>query len=437
MALSTRRPQGPTISYPQRLGLAFRDHDAACPVQSRTTDPFIIQANSRPPVHFSTCLPRGHLAPAMAFETPVRAASLLDTGIGIVPPSTILRTVGGSARKVGTTRMLDELEALKAMGDCVRASARKKIVELSVGRPVVHASGGGRRGSSHRLKLKLDLENVSGESGGEVQNGDASVGPRHSAKRPGLRVLIKERRNSRAEPRRPNARNGSLGSGSGSWLMGSSFADGSKHAPEPQPMRDTVAESATTDTASEPPSPSPRPSSALSRRGSTSAISSSGGPYSNGAPRSSSARYKAGNCSDSLTPMQRTRRVIRIDPIGLFRNGDKAARTRTRRGPVVTGFEDGDDDATPRPLARHAAPEPDKTLLAPPPPPTFQAAHFAETSLNPFSESNTTGRNLTRTRGQNESQIQDIRTEEVIGILKSDEEMELDDSPLDLRPQDI
>ena len=147
----------------------------------------------------------------MAFETPVRAASLLGTGIRIVPPSTILRTVGGSARKVGTTCMLDELEALKAMGDCVCASARKKIVELSVGRPMVDASNGVRRSSSHRVKLKLDFENVSGESGGEVQNRDARVGPRHSARRPGLRVFIKERRNSRAEPRRPSARNGSLG----------------------------------------------------------------------------------------------------------------------------------------------------------------------------------------------------------------------------------
>ena len=125
-----------------------------------------------------------------------------------------------------------------------------------------------------------------------------------------------------------------------------------------------------------------------------------------------------------------------MDPMGLFRNGDKATRTRPRRGPVATGVEDGDDDATPPPLARHAAPEPDKTLLAPPPPPTFQAAHSAETSLNAFSEPNTTGRNRTRTRGQNESQIQHIRTEEVIDILKSDEEMELDDLPRDLRPRD-
>ena len=42
------------------------------------------------------------------------------------------------------------------------------------------------------------------------------------------------------------------------------------------------------------------------------------------------------------------------------------------------------------------------------------------------------GRNRTRTRGQNESQI---RTAEIIDILMRDE-MELDDSPRDLRPQD-
>ena len=39
--------------------------------------------------------------------------------------------------------MLDELEALKAIGDTVRTSAWKKIVELNTGRFVVHASGAG------------------------------------------------------------------------------------------------------------------------------------------------------------------------------------------------------------------------------------------------------------------------------------------------------
>ena len=391
------------------------------------------------PVSAPASLPHGHRSPMVAFETPVRAASLLGTGIGVAPPSTIRHTVGGSARKAGTTRMLDELEGLKAMGDCVRASARKKIVELSVGRPMVHASGGGRRGTGHRLKLKLDFESISGESGDDVGNKDASLGLGHSAKRPGLRVFIKERSYSHGGPRQPNARNGSLRSGSGSvsWLMGSSFADGYGNAQAPQPMQDAGAESATTDTASEPPSPSPRPGSALSRRGSTPASSTPGGPYSAGALGSSSTRSKTGNRSYSLTPMIRVpsagsislrskaTNTDRIDPMGLFRGGEKAAG-----GPLAAGFED--DDPTPRPFARHAAPEPDKTLLVPPPP-AFQDAQFAEISFNPFSELNTTGRS--RTRSQNESQIQHIRTEEVIDIVKSDEEMGSDDSPRDLQDE--
>src|SRR5258706_7473269 len=298
------------------------------------------------PVSAPASLPHGHRSPIVASETPVRAASLVGTGIGVLPPSTIRRTVGGSARKAGTTRMFDELEGLKAMGDCVRASARKKIVELSVGRPMVHASGGGgRRGTGHRLKLKLDFENVSGESGDDIGNRDASVGLGHSVKRPGLRVFIKERSYSHGGPRQPNARSGSLGSGSGSWLMGSSFADGYGNTQAPHPIQDTGAESATTETASEPPKPSPRPGSAVSRRGSTRAISTPGGPYSTSALGSSSARSKAGNRSNSLTPRIRVpsagsitlrskaTNTDRIDPMGLFRGDEKAAR-----GPFVTGF---------------------------------------------------------------------------------------------------
>ena len=408
--------------------------------QSKAPLPFpssIKQISDRQPVSAPASLPHGHRSPVVAFETPVRAASLLGTGVGVVPPSTIRHTVGGSARKAGTTRMLDELEGLKAMGDCVRASARKKIVELSVGRPMVHASGGGRRGAGHKLKLKLDFESVSGESGEDVGNRDVSLGLGHSVKRPGLRVFIKERSYSHAGPRQPNARSGSLGSGSGSWLMGNSFADGYGNAQAPHPIQDTGAESATTDTASEPPSPSPRPGSALSRRGSTPAISTPGGPYSTGVLGSSSTRSKAGNRSNSLTPMIRVpsagsisfrykaNNTDRIDPMGLFRNDEKVAR-----GPVVAGLED--DDPTPRPFAKHTAPEPDKTLLAPPLP-AFQDSQFPETSFNPFSEPNTPGRN--RTRSQNESQMQHIRTEEVIDIAKSDEEMESNDSPRDLQDE--
>jgi len=384
------------------------------------------------PVSAPASLPHGHRAPAVTFETPVRAASLLGMGMGtgIAPPSTIRRTVGGSARKAGTTRMLDELEALRAMGDCVRASARKKIVELSTGRSVVHASGAGRRGPGQRLQLKLDFENVSGESGGETGNRDASVGPGQSGKRPGLRVFVKERSYGRAGSRQPKE---NLGSGSGSWLMGSSLVDGSGHA---APMQDTGAESAATDTASEPPSPSPSPGSALSRRGSTPAISTPGGSRSIGAPGSGSSRPKAGNRSNSLTPMLRvssagsisfrnkTSNTNRIDPMGLFRNGEETTRVH------AATLEDA--DATPRSLARYPAPEPDRTRPALPPP-IFQEARLPETSFNPFSEPNTTSRN--RSRSQNESQLQHIRTEEVIDLAVSDKEVELNDSPRDFRDE--
>ena len=376
------------------------------------------------PVSAPASLPHGHRAPAVTFETPVRAASLL----GVAPTSTIRRTVGGSARKAGTTRMLDEREALKAMGDCVRASARKKIVELSTGRPVVRASGEGRRGSGHRLKLKLDFENVSGESEGDAGHGNASVVPGQSAKRPGLRVFVKERSYSQGGPRQPTARNGSLGSGS--WLLGSSIVDGSRHSQAPQTILDAGAESAATDTASEPPSPSPRPG---SRRGTTSGVSTPGGSHFTSASGSGSALSKASNRSDSFTPILRvpsagsisfrnkTSNTDRVDPMGLFRGGEKA----TSR-PVATTL---DDDATPRPLGRHSAPGSDRTRLVLPPP-VFQEPQFADTSFNPFSGSNTTGRN--RSRNQSESQIQHIRTEEVIDLANSEEEI---DSPEDIQDE--
>lgn len=413
---------------------------AAMPLlaQSKVPQPLPVSVKriaDHQPVSAPASLPHGHRAPAVTFETPIRATSLLDAGagIGVGPPSTIRRTVGGSARKVGTTRMLGEFEALKAMGDCVRASARKKIVQLSTGRPVVHAGGGGRRGTGHRLKLKLDFENVSGDSGG-----DASVDPGRSAKRPGLRVFVKERSYSQPGPRQPNARNRSLGSGSGSWLMGGSLADGSGHSSAPQPTQDTGAESAATDTASEPPSPSPRPGSALSRRGSTPAVSTPGGPHSIGAPGSGSTRSRVSHRSNSLTPILRvpsagsisfrnkTSNTDRCDPMRLFRSGESAAR-----GPAAT--DPNEDDATPRPLARHAALEPDRTLFAPPPP-AFQENQFVDTSFNPFSELNTTGRN-NRSRSQNESQFQHMRTEEVIDLARDDEEIESNGSPQNLQDE--
>ena len=53
-------------------------------------------------------IPHDRRALAVAFETPVRAASLLGTGLGIgeVPPNTVHRTVGGGTREARTTRVI-------------------------------------------------------------------------------------------------------------------------------------------------------------------------------------------------------------------------------------------------------------------------------------------------------------------------------------------
>jgi len=97
--------------------------------------------------------------------------------------------------------------------------------------------------------------------------------------------------------------------------------------------------------------------------------------------------------------------------------------------------EDEGEDTTPRPLARSAAPEPDVSLLAPPPPPpALQETQFVDTSFNPFSEPNTTGRNRSRSQ-QGDSQVQHMRTEEVIDPAKSDNKPELNDSPRDFQDE--
>ena len=111
--------------------------------------------------------------------------------------------------------------------------------------------------------------------------------------------------------------------------------------------------------------------------------------------------------------------------MGLFRGGENAARR-----PVASAPEG--DDTTPRPLARHSALEPDRALFAPPPP-AFQEPRLAETSFNPFSEPNTTGRN-NRSRSLNESQFQHARTEEVIDLARG---IGSSDSPRDEYAREI
>jgi len=78
----------------------------------------VSQATRRPPTRRGTRLAAsGPPFSAMTFETPARAASLLDIGVGMVPLSTIRRIVGGGVRKARTTTCST---SSKAMGDCVR-----------------------------------------------------------------------------------------------------------------------------------------------------------------------------------------------------------------------------------------------------------------------------------------------------------------------------
>ena len=97
--------------------------------------------------------------------------------------------------------MFDELEN---DGRLRPHKARNKIVEVSTGRPVVHADRAGRRGLGQRLKLRIGFRTLAGEAGGETGNRAASFGP-------GLGVLVKERSYGRAKARQPNMRHANLG----------------------------------------------------------------------------------------------------------------------------------------------------------------------------------------------------------------------------------
>ncbi|KAG8777718.1 hypothetical protein FRC15_011160 [Serendipita sp. 397] len=76
------------------------------------------------PSHQLSSLP--HRGPS-ALVTPVRPASSSYYGTLNVPPSTIRRAAGGTARKTGSVRTMSEVEQLKQLSDCVRASARKRL----------------------------------------------------------------------------------------------------------------------------------------------------------------------------------------------------------------------------------------------------------------------------------------------------------------------
>lgn len=163
-----------------------------------------------PPLHHVATYsapPQPHHSHLPQFATPIRPASAQAL---MHPPSTIRRTIGGTARKAGSVRAVGELEALRAMGDCIRASARKRI-NGSEGRPGGTWNPGGP--SKHPLKLKLDFEDVGSSGGSGVDN---------VAKGPGLRIFVTERTTSRMgsySNRTGRSRSGSYGS-SGIATMG-------------------------------------------------------------------------------------------------------------------------------------------------------------------------------------------------------------------------
>ncbi|CAG8773328.1 1307_t:CDS:1, partial [Acaulospora colombiana] len=166
------------------------------PIQSpRSPHVHSAQSSGKRPIFNSQSriTPQSNISPkyqkaTSSLMTPVRASSSQPQQ---PPPSTIRRTVGGTARKAGVTRELSEVEALKQMGDCVRASARKRLSE-GTGRGSVAApsTGSGARRRSSWVRMTLDFENLGNnedeEDGGKSGYGDEGGG--------GLRIFVKDRK---------------------------------------------------------------------------------------------------------------------------------------------------------------------------------------------------------------------------------------------------
>lgn len=239
-----------------------------------------------------------------AMSTPVRPSSY---GEGLfVPPSTIRRTVGGSARKVGSVRGMSELEQLKQLSDCVRASARKRLNEHAGRTP--GPAAGGQRGAARSngtskgsgppssglrrrdswVRMTLDFEDVPAPTQhfpGLRDPGEHDEG--------GLRIFVKNRTNRSANHSRRSSYALELGASepaeedldgnesTGGILFGSlGRKSGVAFKPHPQTIpspsfsygpgeggsnHQIEDEPATTDDDMPSPSPSPRPGSAHSR----------------------------------------------------------------------------------------------------------------------------------------------------------------------------
>jgi hypothetical protein len=207
------------------------------------------------------------------FVTPIRPSS------SAYPPSTIRRTVGGTARKTGSTRTVSEVEALKQLGDCVRASARKKMHEYAGRTPgpgVAFGSTGGRTGvdtGSTRRKswgrVTLDFERM-GDTPGPGGVADKSV-----VGAGGMRIFVKERtprseqshrRRSYIETRRSPSPDGRHESEEGNDSTGAVlFGAVHRGTSQQTEILDGLDLPSTDDEPPASPSPSPRPTSAMSR----------------------------------------------------------------------------------------------------------------------------------------------------------------------------
>ncbi|KIM24588.1 hypothetical protein M408DRAFT_331703 [Serendipita vermifera MAFF 305830] len=222
--------------------------------------------------------------PLSAMVTPIRPSSMHGMNH---PPSTIRRTAGGTARKAGSTRPVSDAEALRQMGDCVRASARKRLSHHAGRTPGPGSSGAMSSGVKRRaswVRMTLDFENIEHSHGGvgnEKDKGKAgkgsagakvafkpSGGEGSSDEDAGLRIFVKDRvpRPATGHPRRGSS-GGSLrglkaplggdmddydDQSTGGLLFGTVMQNDDEHT-------------STTDGVPASPSPSPRPLSAMSR----------------------------------------------------------------------------------------------------------------------------------------------------------------------------
>lgn len=322
------------------------------------------------------------------------------------PPSTIRRTAGGTARKAGTTRAVSDAEALRQLGDCVRASARKRLSHHAGRTPGPGSSGAMSSGVKRRaswVRMTLDFENIDPGHGEPEEHSDggragkkvagakvafkSSTQASHSGDEDGgVRIFVKDRVS------RPASGHARKSSGGGS-LRGLKTPIDDDYDDQSTGgilfgtvMRNDEELTSTTDGAPPSPSPSPRPMSAmsrpassLSRRGVTpmmtsSASLSTAGLASHSTPslananpqRPPSFHRASSSSSGGIQSAPSSNKVTPQEPVSIFKpapSGSVASRSTSRSvstpgGQVPSVFrpnpatrmlvDDLDNDATPK-----------------------------------------------------------------------------------------